>query len=80
MARPPRNAISLDFIAEVTQDLQTAYLQCPYCGEQIEVRVDCSVGRQEYVEDCSVCCRPIVVSVVASDGEVIRVEGRSEDE
>lgn len=62
------------------ENLQTANLQCPYCWELIEVVVDCSVSHQEYIEDCSVCCRPIVISVVASDGEVLSIEGRSEDE
>lgn len=60
--------------------LQTVSLQCPYCWEQIEVLVDCSVEHQEYVEDCSVCCRPIFITVVAADGEVVRIEAKSEDE
>ena len=34
-------------------------LSCPYCGESILVLIDTSVERQEYVEDCQVCCRPI---------------------
>ena len=62
------------------QGLQVALIQCAYCGEQIEVVVDCSVEHQEYVEDCSVCCRPIILSVVASDGEVVSIEARTEDE
>ena len=62
------------------QNLQSAFLQCPYCGEQIEVLVDCSVSRQEYIEDCSVCCRPITISVEISQGEVVSIEGRTEDE
>lgn len=62
------------------QGLQTTFIQCPYCGEKIEVVVDCSLRHQEYVEDCSVCCRPITLSVVSSDGEVVSIEGRSEDE
>ena len=60
--------------------LQTVSIQCPYCWEQIELLVDCSVEHQEYVEDCSVCCRPIVITVDASEGEVLRIEGKSEDE
>lgn len=62
------------------QSLQDAFIQCPYCGEQIEVVVDCSVKRQEYVEDCSVCCRPITLSVVSSNGAVVSIEARTEDE
>jgi hypothetical protein len=31
-------------------------ITCPYCGEAITVLVDGSVARQDYVEDCEVCC------------------------
>jgi hypothetical protein len=32
---------------------------CPYCGQANEVALDPGSGnRQEYVEDCQVCCRP----------------------
>ncbi len=60
--------------------LQTTFLQCPYCWEEIEVVVDCSVPRQQYVEDCSVCCRPILIVVAAADGEIESIEARTEDE
>ena len=55
-------------------------IDCPYCGERIEIVVDCSVDYQEYVEDCAVCCRPITIgAAVDEDGEV-RVTARSENE
>jgi len=41
--------------------------QCPYCGEIVELGVDCSIPQQEYIEDCHVCCRPI--QVIASVDE-----------
>jgi hypothetical protein len=42
----------------------SAVVQCPYCGEEMEMAVDPGSGpRQEYVEDCQVCCRPWQVSV-----------------
>ena len=45
-------------------------IQCPYCGEQLEVVIDWSVARQEYIEDCQICCKPMVltVNVVTRDG------------
>ncbi len=52
---------------------------CPYCGELIEVIVDLSVEHQEYVEDCSVCCRPITLSIIA-DEDGARVTARHEDD
>lgn len=47
-----------------------ATVECPYCGEAVEIVLDPGSGtRQEYVEDCEVCCRPWQVSVVyAADG------------
>ena len=46
-------------------------LHCPYCDAAITVLVDGSVASQSYVEDCEVCCRPIVLDVaVDPDGEV----------
>ncbi len=52
---------------------------CPSCGEEIVVPVDASAGDdQEYVEDCPVCCTPVVLQVrVEEDGEV-RVVARLE--
>jgi hypothetical protein len=60
--------------------LNTTAIQCPYCGEEIEILVDCSVQSQEYIEDCSVCCRPIAISVEAAEGELESIEVRTEDE
>ena len=50
---------------------ETSYA-CPACGEEIALSVDSSAGReQEFVEDCPVCCRPIVLLVnVEADGSV----------
>ena len=42
-------------------------IQCPYCWESIGVLIDCSVEAQEYIEDCRVCCRPIVFDVMVDE-------------
>lgn len=36
---------------------------CPYCGEPIEILLEPSDDPQHYIEDCQVCCRPIVITV-----------------
>lgn len=55
-------------------------LNCPYCGETIEIAVDYSAGSQEYVEDCQVCCNPMVLSVqVDWQGELLAVDARPEN-
>jgi len=59
--------------------LESAWIDCPYCGEPNELVIDPSVEQQDYVEDCFVCCRPIQLRVTQQDGE-ISVAVRSEDE
>lgn len=50
--------------------LQTHNLNCPYCGEVIQLVVDCSINSQEYIEDCQVCCRPINIFIHIEDEHV----------
>lgn len=55
-------------------------IACPYCGEMIEIVVDCSLESQSYIEDCQVCCRPIKLSVTVDADGVPSVQAASEDE
>ncbi|WP_079253608.1 CPXCG motif-containing cysteine-rich protein [Endozoicomonas arenosclerae] len=60
--------------------LETRKLNCPNCGEVIELVIDCSIPNQEYVEDCQVCCRPILISVTVDlDNDVLIEATRLED-
>ncbi len=53
---------------------------CPYCGETIKVLIDSTDIDQQYIEDCQVCCKPIIFLVSESmDGEV-SVNVYNEDE
>ena len=36
--------------------------QCPFCNEPVLFLIDPSEEEQTYIEDCSVCCRPIEVT------------------
>ena len=58
---------------------EVATIYCPYCGENIEIIVDGSVEQQNYTEDCSVCCRPMELSISVT-GEDITVTARRDDE
>ncbi len=60
--------------------MSSTNITCPYCGAGIEVVLDDSVPFQEYIEDCEVCCRPMVLAVKVNDDEGISVEVRSENE
>lgn len=53
-------------------------VSCPFCGETISVSVDPTVSRQDYIEDCSVCCRPIVFRLHCEDGTITSVEAGRE--
>jgi cysteine-rich CPXCG protein len=46
---------------------------CAFCGEDNEVFVDPSGGRrQTFTEDCTVCCRPNLITLtIEADGEVL---------
>jgi hypothetical protein len=52
---------------------------CPSCGEEVVVPVDASAGdHQVYVEDCPVCCAPVLLEVrIDADGEA-SVSARAE--
>lgn len=60
--------------------LQERSIQCPYCGEMIDVMIDCSVPDQSYIEDCSVCCRPINFYVVLDQGDGLTIVVSDENE
>ena len=52
---------------------------CPFCGEPLTFLIDPFPEQQEYVEDCQVCCCPILVSVVLEDGNVLSLDTRQEN-
>jgi hypothetical protein len=47
----------------------TAEVLCPYCSEVVELYVDPETDGS-FVEDCSVCCRPWIVTVHREGGEL----------
>ncbi|MBS7661772.1 CPXCG motif-containing cysteine-rich protein [Pseudomonas lalucatii] len=59
--------------------LEVQEYQCPYCGEAVEAVLDLSAGDQQYIEDCPVCCRPIVFDL-RSDGVDWSLEVRGEND
>ncbi|HKP97450.1 MAG TPA: CPXCG motif-containing cysteine-rich protein [Fibrobacteria bacterium] len=40
--------------------------RCPYCGERQDLEIDLTGDLpQEFISDCTVCCRPIDVTVTS---------------
>ncbi len=52
---------------------------CPYCWEPLIVEPEPMDEVYEYVEDCHVCCHPIVFRIVYAD-EGSRVDARREND
>ena len=64
----------------MSNEISAKTISCPYCGEHIDILVYGSLPNQEYVEDCHVCCRQILLSVTIDvDGDAA-VVARSENE
>jgi hypothetical protein len=59
--------------------LETERYQCPCCGEPVEAVLDLSAGDQDYIEDCPVCCRPLVFNLT-TDGDQWTLNVRSEND
>ena len=60
--------------------LESAHINCPYCGEPLEITVDASVSQQDYIDDCQVCCNPIQFRIrVRADG-TSHIDARREDD
>jgi hypothetical protein len=56
-------------------------IACPYCGEGITIVIDRTAGSQQYIEDCAVCCRPVLLDIVVdSEGDIAEVRVRRDDD
>jgi cysteine-rich CPXCG protein len=51
-----------------------AEILCPHCGEEFPLQIDTSQREQSLVEDCTVCCRPIQLTVRCRPGEIIDLQ------
>ncbi|MGA9025612.1 MAG: CPXCG motif-containing cysteine-rich protein [Steroidobacteraceae bacterium] len=59
--------------------LQGCDAQCPHCWQTINLSLDLSVPEQSYVEDCPVCCKSMLVTYTAADGEVLELTVEAAD-
>ena len=60
--------------------LPSTVVECPYCGELIELVIDDSVAEQRYIEDCAVCCRPIEIEVIVDQDAGLQVRCTTDNE
>lgn len=66
---------------DISEMGDTLYFVCDHCGEENELFVDRTVAnRQQFTEDCEVCCRPNLVTIVIEDAENIWIDAEREDD
>jgi len=53
------------------------FFQCPHCWEQISFLLDASERQLNSIEDCEVCCNPIEIDAVFSEGELMFFHSKS---
>ena len=53
--------------------MEEHFFQCPYCWETISMLFDSSVDKQDYIEDCEVCCNPIKIHAVFANYKLISI-------
>jgi hypothetical protein len=47
---------------------------CPHCGESFPLSLDTSYPEQSIIEDCTVCCRPIALTIRSIPGEILDLQ------
>lgn len=59
--------------------LEHATIQCPYCWEMLDISVDPTVPEQTYVEDCQICCQPILITASFDENGMLSVSACQEN-
>lgn len=60
--------------------LSEKMIDCPYCGESLDVLIDPADAGQQYIEDCQVCCKPINFVITETIEGDLSVNVYSDDE
>lgn len=56
-------------------------VQCPYCGAGFDLQIDCSAGTQTLVEDCRICCQPVLLQIeVETQGQLTALHVQREND
>lgn len=64
----------------LVHELNESEVSCPYCGEQLHVLIDSQEAGQQYIEDCQVCCSPIVFNIFYDETGALAVSVYSEND
>ena len=80
MGTPQQRRLGIAQMWNDMEPLSEIMIDCPYCGETINLLVDAEEAENEYIEDCQVCCRPITVAITANVDGGFSIAVRSENE
>lgn len=61
-------------------ELQETRISCPYCGEPLTLLLDESDSGGSYIEDCQVCCQPMIVTIFDGGGGELTAHVKREDD
>ena len=73
-------SLTTEDIQEVMESLAEQVVSCPYCGEGIDVLIDHQEAGHQYIEDCQVCCKPIIFDVAVDSVGNMSVSVRDEND
>lgn len=57
--------------------MEEHFFQCPFCWETISMLLDSSQLKQEYIEDCEVCCNPIQIAIKFQSSQMVEFHATS---
>lgn len=60
----------------MAEGLLSRKIRCPYCAETLQILLDLSAGDQSYIEDCQVCCQPILLTCTIDDFRLVSVDAQ----
>ncbi len=60
-------------------EVKEVQVSCPFCAAPITILIDTSVRTQKYVEDCEVCCRPMIIRYQTERGEITALNVEREE-
>jgi len=54
-------------------------ISCPYCGESQTKVIDLADMAGKYIEDCEVCCQPMVLALSMHENRLIATVTREDE-
>jgi len=60
--------------------LEERDIPCPWCGARFTVLLDLSAGDRSYIEDCQVCCEPIIFNLHIDEAGNVQLGLRRDDD